>query len=154
MQRDEPGSWRFEQADMDLLHHALFVRDAAKLPVASSPAVPPPLLGEAPEGPANLSDTDRGVAASDWLVWWRQMLDQAVREIRIRRAEDPAQDALTRALARFAGRQEICAPPDFAGLARMPELQSAAVATLTGYEAWRASRSARSEPQRSGLHGS
>jgi hypothetical protein len=41
--------------------------------------------------------------------------------------------------ARVAGRHALCDPPDFAGLASMPELRSAAVATLGAYRAWRAS---------------
>lgn len=149
MHRAGSGSWRFEHDNLDILHHAVFVRDAAMLPVAGSAEVPPPLIGEFSPGPFGLSDADRGVAAGDWLIWWRRMLDQTVREIRVRRAEDPAQDMLERLLARVAGRDGVCDPPDFAGLSQMPELRGAAVATLPAYWAWcrRSSSSRHSAPE-------
>ena len=131
---------------MDILHHALFVRDAAMLPVAGSVEVPPPLIGEVSAGPFGLSERDRGIAAGDWLIWWRRMLDQAVREVVTRRAEDPAQDSLTQLLARVAGRHDICDPPDFGGLSQTPELRAAAVATLPAYRAWCLGRNSQSAP--------
>jgi hypothetical protein len=135
------SSWRFEHDDLDILHHAVFVRDAAMLPVAGTAEVPPRLLRQDSAIAVGLSEVDRGVAASDWLIWWRRMLDQAVREVRIRRAEDPARDAMTRLEARVSGRHEVCDPPDFASLRQMPELRAAAVATLPAYRAWRAGTS-------------
>jgi hypothetical protein len=80
------SSWRFEHDDLDILPVAPFIRDAARLPVDASADVPPPLTGEVPDASAVLSPADRRVAAGQWLAWWRRMLDQAVREVRIRRA--------------------------------------------------------------------
>jgi hypothetical protein len=121
-------SWRFAHDDLDFLVRALIVRDAAELPVAGSPEVPPPVTRDLPAGPAVLPEADRPIAALQWLQWWRQMLDQAVREIAIRRAEDEGEDQLLRIQARVSGRQEVYDPPDFGSLSATPELRSAAVA--------------------------
>jgi hypothetical protein len=129
-------SWRFEHDDGYMLHQALFVRDATRLPVAGAAEVPPPLAGEVPDASAVLPAADRAVAARQWQSWWRQILDEEVREVAIRRAEDPGQDALARLEARTRGRHELCDPPSFLSLSAAPELQSAAVATLSAYRAW------------------
>jgi hypothetical protein len=131
-------SWRFEHDDGYMLHEALFVRDATLLPVAGSAEVPPPLAGEVPDVSAAVPAARRAMAARQWLSWWQQILDEVVREVAIRRAEDPGQDALARLEARTRGRRELCDPPGFLSLSAAPELQSAAVATLSAYRAWSA----------------
>jgi hypothetical protein len=45
MHRQGSKSWRFGHGDMGYLHTALFVRDAARLPVAPSADIPPRLGG-------------------------------------------------------------------------------------------------------------
>jgi hypothetical protein len=132
------SSWRFEHDDLDILRVALHVRDATRLPVADSAEVPPPLTGKVPDASAGLSLPDRTVAAGQWLAWWRRILDQAVREVRIRRAEDPLEDTLTRIRAQVSGRDEICDLPGFRSLSAAPELQAAALAAFDGYRAWAA----------------
>jgi hypothetical protein len=138
-------SWRFETDNGYMLHQALFVRDATKLPVARSAQVPTPLAGEVPDVSAVLPDADRAIAARQWLSWWQQILDETVGEVALRRAEDPTEDALSRLEARTRGRFEICDPPRFLSLSAAPELQSAAVATVGAYRAW---SSAAGRPQR------
>lgn len=61
-----------------------------------------------------------------------------MREVVIRRAEDPRQDMPIRMEARFHGREEVCDPPSFRSLVAAPELQSVAVGTLDAYRAWSA----------------
>lgn len=46
------NSWRFEHDNLDILQVALFVRDAARLPVAAAADVPPPMTGEVPDAAA------------------------------------------------------------------------------------------------------
>jgi hypothetical protein len=140
-------SWRFEHDDLDVLRRALFVRDAAMLPVAASEEIPPRLTGDVPASSDVVPEGDRAAAAEQWLLWWRLMLDQAVREFGTRKAEDPSDDMMARLQARTSWRHEVCGPPDFAGISAWPELQSAAVGTHSAHHAWalRGSRSSASE---------
>jgi len=81
------------------------------------------------------------------------MLDLAVREVSVRKAEDPSDDMtaevltedqvrqahiarMARLQARTGWRHDVCDPPDFAGLSAWPELRAAAAATHTSYKAW------------------
>ena len=146
MHRAGQPSCRFESDNLDILHCALFVRDAAALPVRGSADVPPALIGEIPVRHLTWPELDRAIAGEQWLIWWRQMLNQAVREAQIRRAEDPAQDMRTRMLARVEGRHEVFDPPEFDGLSPMAELRSAVVALLPEYRAWSAGTSRNSAP--------
>jgi hypothetical protein len=134
-------SWRFGHDDLDVLRRALFVRDAAMLPVTASVDVPPRLSGEIPAASAVLTEADRAVAAEQWLQWWRRMLDLTVREISVRKAEDPGDDmtaeaTMARLQARTGWRHHVCDPPDFAGISAWPELRAAAAATHSSYQAW------------------
>jgi hypothetical protein len=142
------SSWRFEHDNGYMLRMPLFVRDASRLPVADSAEIPPPLAGEVPDASAVLSEVDRTAAAQQWASWWRQIIARAVREVIIRRAEDPRQDIQRRMEARFCGRHEVCDPPNFRSLAAAPELQSAAVVTLGAYRAWSADAARRPGPNR------
>ena len=129
-------SWRFEHDDLYVLRRALFVRDAAMLPVAASVDVPPRLSGDVPAASAVLAEADRAAAARQWLQWWRRMLDRAAREVSVRKAEDPSGDMMARVEARMRWRHELCDPPDFAGISAWPELREAATGTHSSYEAW------------------
>jgi hypothetical protein len=146
-------SWRFGHDDLDVLRRALFVRDAAMLPVAASADVPPRLSGEIPAAAAVLAEADRAAAAGQWLQWWRRMLDLAVREVSVRKAEDPGDDVtaevltedqvrqehiarMARLQARTGWRHDVCDPPEFAGISAWPELRAAATATHSSYKAW------------------
>ena len=135
-------SWRFEHDDLDILRRALFVRDAAMLSVAASVEVPPRLSGDVPMTTAVVSEGDRAVAARQWLLWWRHMLDQVAQEFIARKAEDPSdgledpRDVMARLEARTRWRHEVCDPPGFAGISAWPELQSAAVGTYSAHQAW------------------
>jgi hypothetical protein len=92
-------SWRFGHDDLDVLRRALFVRDAAVLPVTASVDVPPRLSGDIPADSSVLAEADRAAAAAQWLQWWRRMLDLAVREVSVRKAEEPGDDITAEAPA-------------------------------------------------------
>ena len=92
MYRTGSPSWRFEHDNLHILHRALFVRDAAMLPVTALPEVPPRLIDDVPAIPAVVPEADRAAAAQQWLLWWRRMLGQAVQEVSVRKAEDHGQD--------------------------------------------------------------
>jgi len=49
MRRSGSGSWRFGHGDMGYLPAALFVRDAARLPVAPAADISPRFAGEVPD---------------------------------------------------------------------------------------------------------
>jgi hypothetical protein len=134
-------SWRFGHDDLDVLRRALFVRDAAMLPVSVSVDVPPRLSGDIPAASAVLAEADRAAAALQWLQWWRRMLDLAVREESVRKAEEPSADMaaegrMASVVARTSWRHEVCDPPDYAGISAWPELRSAAAGTHSAYQAW------------------
>lgn len=144
MHRQGSGSWRFGHGDMGYLHTALFIRDAARLPVASSAEIPPRLAGNVPDYADVLPPSERAAAAQQWVVWWHRLLGQAVREARQSVTPLPAgtipDDFEARVRHRFAGREDVFDPPDFGSLAAMQPLQSAAIATLELSHRWSASR--------------
>ena len=147
MYRTGSPSWRFEHDNLHILHRALFVRDAAMLPVTALPEVPPRLIDDVPAIPAVVPEADRAAAAQQWLLWWRRMLGQAVQEVSVRKAEDHGQDPLTRITARTSWQHEICDPPDFVSLTAAPELRLAAAATHAAYQAWSAAPGRTSAPE-------
>lgn len=122
-------SWRFEEsAGDDLLHLALFVRDAVGLHVSPGPAVPPRLAGTVPDHRDLLREDERRVAGRQWDGWWAAVLD----------LQDQSQhppDADT-ARARRAGREQAGYPPDFTALADRPALHRAVVDTWLHAHEW------------------
>ncbi len=138
------SSWRFEHdaGRGQFLNLALFVRDAADLPVPSSADIPPRLAGEIPDCSAVLSPDDRATAGDQWVVWWHQLLDQTVREARQRATLPPDDDgdpAVRHQLVLrhlLAGREDVFDPPQFAALAGMRPLQSAAIGTYGMAARW------------------
>ena len=62
MYRTGSPSWRFEHDNLHILHRALFVRDAAMLPVTALPEVPPRLIDDVPAIPAVVPEADRAAA--------------------------------------------------------------------------------------------
>jgi hypothetical protein len=144
MHRRGSSSWRFEHdaGRGQFLNLALFVRDAADLPVPSSADIPPRLAGEIPDCSAVLSPDDRATAGDQWVVWWHQLLDQVVREARQRATLPPGDDGDPEARFQFvirhlyAGRDDVFDPPQFAALAGMRPLQSAAVGTFEQAGQW------------------
>ena len=127
------SSWQFGHGDMGYLHTALVVRDAAQLRVPPSADVPPPLAGDVPEADV-LPPGERAAAGQQWVAWWHRLIGQAIREARqsvtpLPPGTDP-DDFEDRIPHRFAGQKDVFDPPDFASLADMEQLQSAAVATF------------------------
>lgn len=153
MHRQGSRSWRFGHGDMGYLHSALFVRDAARLPVPPSADIPPRLAGDVPDYAGVLPPGERAAAGQQWVVWWHRLVGQAVREARqsvtpLPAGTDPA-DFRARMRHRFAGREDVFDPPGFRSLAGMQPLQSAVTATfefsrgLSSYQPGRAG-----EPER------
>jgi len=132
MQLQGSSSWQFGRGDMGYLHTALFVRDAARLPVAPSADIPPRLARDVPDYTGLLPPGERAAASMQWVIWWRRLVRQAVREARQSVTPLPAgtdpDDFEARIRHRFAGREDVFDPPDFKSLA--PPLQSAVTATF------------------------
>jgi hypothetical protein len=148
MRRQGSGSWQFGHGDMGYLHTALFVRDVARLPVPSSADVPPRLAGDLPDHP-DVLPSGEPEAGQQWLLWWRRLVGQAVREENQRVAHQPGPDVQDQLRQRFAGREDVFDPPDFGSLAGMQPLQAAASAAFAMWDQWSASQPpGLPEPQR------
>ena len=122
-------SWRFsESARDDLLHVALFVRDAAGIPVPPGPSVPPRLAGTVPDHRALLREDERQEAGRQWDGWWTALLS-----VEDQSQDPPDADTLR---ARRARRARAGGPPDFAALADRPALHRAVVETWLHAHRW------------------
>jgi hypothetical protein len=142
------GSWQFGHGDMGYLHTALFVRDVTRLPVPSSADVPPLLAGDLPDHADVLRAGDQAAAGQQWILWWRRLVGQAVREESQRVAHEVGQDVQDHLRQRFAGREDVFDPPDFGSLAGTQPLQAAVIAGFAMWNQWSASQPpGRSEPQ-------
>jgi hypothetical protein len=139
-------SWRFGHGDMGYLRSALLVRDAAGLPVDAAGDIPPRLEENVPDHRNVLAPGDRRTAGQQWVVWWRRLVGQAAREARQQWTAPPGDDFDSRIRHRFAGRQEVFDPPDFASLSDLEPLRSA-VRAVYGMPADR-SDTGRREPDR------
>lgn len=136
MYRRGSASWRFEQDNAQFLHLALFVRDAARLPVAPSAAIPPCLAGEVPDHAAAVPSGEQDAAAGQWAAWWGRLLTQAAREARRPRAQAAGTDPLAHERDRIEGREQVFDPPEFGSLAGLPAVQAAAIATFADAVQW------------------
>jgi hypothetical protein len=150
MHRQGSSSWRFGHGDMGYLHTALFVRDAARLPAAPSADVPPRLARDVPDYAGLLPPGQRAAAGKQWVIWWRRLVRQAVREARRSATPLPAgidpDDVEARIWYRFAGREDVFDPPDFKALA--PPLQFAVTATFESSLGWSSYEPGGAEPKR------
>lgn len=127
------ASWRFAEGNSQLLHLALYVRDAAALAVPTAADVPPPLT---PAVPAEiLPATDRAEAAIQWLAWWRRLVESEVHEARLRRVQS-GQDGQARLRAMSQRQRGVFDPPEFETLTALPELRALAVASFRSALAW------------------
>jgi hypothetical protein len=125
MQAAGSASWRFEEGDSQLLHLALFFRDAAGLLVPPSPDVPPPLALRMPGRAEALPSGHRAAAAMQWVTWWRGLVDHELRTARPRgRDRRGGEGAKTGAKATPERWWEVFDPPQFASLKGAPELRS------------------------------
>jgi hypothetical protein len=149
MHRQGSRSWRFGHGDMGYLHTALFVRDAACLPVAPSADIPPRLVRDVPDYAGLLPPSQRAAAGTQWVIWWRRLVRQAVREARRAVTPLPAgadpDDVQARIWYRFAGREDVFDPPDFKSLA--PPLQTAVTATFESSLGWSTYKPGGAEPE-------
>jgi hypothetical protein len=70
-----PESWRvaFDPRPA-LLHEALYIRDAANLPVGANSANPPPLRDEVPRFAKAFSSGWRESMGDRWIEWWEELV--------------------------------------------------------------------------------
>jgi hypothetical protein len=138
--RQGSDSWRFGHGDMGYLHTALFVRDAARLPVVPSADMPPRLAGAVPDCTDVLRPGGRSAAGQQWVAWWHRLVGQAVREARQSWTPLPAgtdpDDFEARIRHRFAGRKDVFDPPGFGSLAGVQPLHSVVTATFEFSRRW------------------
>jgi hypothetical protein len=68
-------SWQFSASEGNqLLHAALFIRDALALPMSGAPDVPPALLGAVVDRRDQLADADGDALSRQWIAWWRRIV--------------------------------------------------------------------------------
>jgi hypothetical protein len=125
MQVAGSASWRFEEGNSQLLHLALFIRDAAALPVQQAGDIPPPLASPVPGRADTVPTGHPDVTAAQWITWWRQLTDSEADEAQHegRRIDE---DSRTDARAMLAYLQSLFDPPEFTSLAGSAELRSLA----------------------------
>jgi hypothetical protein len=152
MHRQGTASWRFGHGDMGYLHTALFVRDAARLPVAPSADIPPLLTRDVPDCSEIVPPRNRPIAGQQWKVWWQRLVGQAAREARqswtpLPAGTDPDDfQALIR--HRFGGRDDVFDPPGFVSLAGMEPLRSVVIGTFETSRGWSSQPSGPTAPER------
>jgi hypothetical protein len=139
------NSWQFGHGDMGYLQSALFVRDAARLPVATRSDVPPRLAGYVPDCSDVLGPGDRLSVGEQWLAWWHRLVGQAVGEGQRSATRPPAGyedefEALIR--HRFGGRADVFDPPAFGSLADHQPLQSVVITMFRLEREWLRTRPA------------
>lgn len=144
MQVRGSDSWQFGHGSMGYLETALFVRDAAGLPVEPGASVPPLLAGGVPDHSDVLAPGDRRTAAQQWLVWWHRLTGQAAAEgqraMVPRPSVDPDQEIEDVIRFRFAGREDVFDPPEFRSLAGLLPLHLAVTSTWQLERRWARSR--------------
>jgi hypothetical protein len=135
--------------EAQFLHLALFVRDATGLAVERADEIPPQLAWKLPGQPGATTETEREMAARQWVTWWRRLLAQAVREALRGNAPDGDRDPIAWVRAIYAGREEVFDPPRFGSLADLPQLQPVAGAVFAHADRWWNTRE-RTVPQEGG----
>ncbi|MEU6507721.1 hypothetical protein [Streptomyces sp. NPDC046942] len=115
-------SWRFTQGTSQMLHAALFIRDAATLPVPATAPVPPPLINH-PEPVDVPHPLDREVLAAQWLEWWSKLVNCEMSEDRPSQGES-SDDTALRMDRILQQRKTVFDPPDFDSLRATPQLQA------------------------------
>ncbi len=134
MQLQGVRSWRFAESIDEMLHVALYVRDAAGLDVAAGPTVPPALAGQVPDRRDVLDEEERRQASQQWQGWWTDLLADAAHLHQGPRDLDPK--AWTNELTERAS--GTGAPPDFAGLSDRAALRHASAALMPDACRWAA----------------
>lgn len=75
----ERVSWSFSANLGGETAHALFIRDAGRLPVGPAPGVPPRCSPPVPDLTALLTGVDIDSAAAQWVEWWHALVTSAGR---------------------------------------------------------------------------
>jgi hypothetical protein len=119
-------SWRFGENDGGNLDLALFARDAAGLEVPPAPDIPPPLAAAIGHRLAPAS----GVAAAQWVTWWRALVRFQAGEAAPWRRPGPGADVRAWLEAMHERYVAVFDPPEFESLASMPALRAVASATF------------------------
>lgn len=135
MQFPQTGSWQFREADPQLLHLALYARDAGDLPVPAAADVPPRLAGQiAPASPAVAVD-EQALAAQQWRTWWDSLITHVARDSRRRPVEDNA-DFLSMLDSMRHQHDQLLDPPEFRALEAMPVLRRLVAVTYEPALKW------------------
>lgn len=129
MQSSRSTSWRFRQGNSQLLHLALFTRDAAGLVIKSSADIPPPLTWDPADHGEVINADQRAEAATQWVEWWSRLLAHVVEDAK--RSQNESGGEVTERLRLMAEWQDRAFdPPEFQSLANSPALQNAVIATF------------------------
>jgi hypothetical protein len=130
-------SWSLVEDSSQKLDFALYLRDAACLPVRAAVDVPP-ALSDRP-GPIPLADgSDRDALAGEWATWWRRLVRHEMDRPKgdglggVRSAEGRA--AVTDVVRQRWG---IFDPPHFESLTDLPGLRALAVSHWHAGLTWR-----------------
>lgn len=106
----------------EVMHVALYVRDAFRLPVDDDPTVPPPLDDEVGDRSGTMDSERRRRAGSQWLSWWARILRlegaRSLRTLRLPDGVDPFE-------ATSAVHASLFDWPTLDALASWPELRDA-----------------------------
>jgi hypothetical protein len=113
----------------DLLHGALFVRDAAGLRVTDGPLVPPPLEGVVPDMADRLTSEEAAQAGEAWAGWWQVLVGLELGKDQAPRSPEMIQEHLAN-LTRTAD------PPGWVSLRDRPGLQAAAQIAFEDARSW------------------
>lgn len=133
MQLADTGSWRLSAGGSQACELALFVRDAARLPMSTRDV--PALIGDVPDLTKALQVTTRQTAADHWQQWWQQLVDFEIQDRLARQA-----DARARAHELINQRRAVFDPPQFQALADRPALRAAAQASFDRFREWESAR--------------
>ena len=141
MQRSRSASWRFRQADSQLLHVALFTREAAGLRVEPSRNIPPRLTWAVARHSAVLDADERAIAATQWAEWWGRLLAYVDDDAKWSE-EERGHEVMERLRLMTERQAHIFDPPEFQSLASTPALRKAVITTFDeGLERFNLSKS-------------
>jgi hypothetical protein len=135
-------SWRLTVDDKaDLLHVALYVRDACGLTVPDDPSVPPAIDGDVADRSLDLDTGTRRVAGGQWLSWWKEILVlEAAKALDVLQYSEAQLDRLD---AYAIVDQSLIDWPELDNLALQPELRRAVVASHDDAARWSSARARR-----------
>lgn len=117
-------SWRFGHDVDQVLHVALYFRDALRLETDGGPWDPPPLAGNVPDRSQVLGPVAAEAATGQWASWWHEVVELQA-SIRLPAMPEPAEpDARRREITER--HQHVFDPPQWESLVNIPALRHGA----------------------------